>query len=188
MWGQSLTPVRVRVCFDRGQKIIDLWGRQEGLKTGDKENGSDYDGDSLQISFSSSKVATSCVLYTEFKLVKRLSTPPILPICTLSNIKVVTSVCVAMAVDRGYLQYDAPVCQYWPEFAQAGKAGITVADVMRHSAGLASFEDGTTVTIEQAGDLDWMAECMAVSSSSLLIQVPHFFDGESTAVNYFDLC
>ena len=40
-------------------------------------------------------------------------------------------------VDRGLLSYDAPVAQYWPEFAANGKAAITVGDLLRHRAGLA---------------------------------------------------
>jgi CubicO group peptidase (beta-lactamase class C family) len=39
-------------------------------------------------------------------------------------------------VDRGALAYDDPVARYWPEFAQAGKASITVRDVLSHRAGL----------------------------------------------------
>ncbi|MGV0653910.1 esterase/beta-lactamase LipL [Mycolicibacterium thermoresistibile] len=39
-------------------------------------------------------------------------------------------------VDRGLLDYDTPVAEYWPEFGANGKAGITVRDVLRHRAGL----------------------------------------------------
>ena len=31
----------------------------------------------------------------------------------------------------GWLQYDAPIARYWPEFAAHGKAGLTVAQLMR---------------------------------------------------------
>ncbi|MBY0443166.1 MAG: beta-lactamase family protein [Mycobacteriaceae bacterium] len=40
-------------------------------------------------------------------------------------------------VDRGLLSYDAPVAEYWPEFAANGKAAITVGELLRHRAGLA---------------------------------------------------
>ncbi len=43
-------------------------------------------------------------------------------------------------VDRGLLSYDAPVAEYWPEFAANGKAKVTVNDVMRHRAGLAHLK------------------------------------------------
>jgi CubicO group peptidase (beta-lactamase class C family) len=38
--------------------------------------------------------------------------------------------------DRNLLDYDKPVATYWPEFAQHGKANITVAQAMSHQAGL----------------------------------------------------
>lgn len=39
-------------------------------------------------------------------------------------------------VDRGLIEYDKPVAEYWPDFGANGKADITVRDVMRHRAGL----------------------------------------------------
>lgn len=39
-------------------------------------------------------------------------------------------------VDRGLLDYDAPVADYWPEFACAGKARVTVRQLLSHRAGL----------------------------------------------------
>lgn len=38
--------------------------------------------------------------------------------------------------DRGLIDYDAPVAEYWREFAANGKTAITVRDLMRHRAGL----------------------------------------------------
>jgi CubicO group peptidase (beta-lactamase class C family) len=40
--------------------------------------------------------------------------------------KAVTAVCALRLVEAGRLDLDAPVARYWPEFAQAGKAGIPV--------------------------------------------------------------
>ena len=37
------------------------------------------------------------------------------------------------------LNYDEPVAKYWPEFGKHGKEKITVAQLMRHEAGLARF-------------------------------------------------
>jgi CubicO group peptidase (beta-lactamase class C family) len=42
-------------------------------------------------------------------------------------------------VDRGLIDYDTPVAEYWPEFGANGKADITVRDVMRHRAGLSQL-------------------------------------------------
>jgi CubicO group peptidase (beta-lactamase class C family) len=53
-----------------------------------------------------------------------------------STSKGVASTLVHMLVDRGLLDYDAPVCDYWPEFAQGGKGEITLRQLMCHEAGL----------------------------------------------------
>lgn len=42
-------------------------------------------------------------------------------------------------VDRGLIDYDAPVARYWPEFGAHGKAAITVRDLLRHRAGLSGL-------------------------------------------------
>ncbi|MCH9730402.1 MAG: beta-lactamase family protein [Actinomycetia bacterium] len=42
--------------------------------------------------------------------------------------------------DRGLIDYDAPVAEYWPEFGANGKSVITVNDVLRHRAGLAHLK------------------------------------------------
>ncbi len=53
-----------------------------------------------------------------------------------STTKGVVSTALHLLADRGQIEYDAPVATYWPEFAQHGKAGITVRHVLTHSAGL----------------------------------------------------
>lgn len=53
-----------------------------------------------------------------------------------SATKGVASMVIHRIADRGLIDYDAPVAEYWPEFAANGKAEITVRDVMRHRAGL----------------------------------------------------
>ena len=55
---------------------------------------------------------------------------------SFSTTKGVASTLVHVMVDRGLLDYDAPVAQYWPEFAQSGKSRITLRQVMAHQSGL----------------------------------------------------
>lgn len=61
--------------------------------------------------------------------------------------KGLVSILAAQLADQGRLDYDAPVAQYWPEFAQAGKGSVTVRQLIGHQAGLSapraslSFED-----------------------------------------------
>ena len=50
------------------------------------------------------------------------------------------AVCVALLVQRGALDLDAPVSRYWPEFAGAGKEAVTVRLALSHQAGLAGVE------------------------------------------------
>ena len=53
-----------------------------------------------------------------------------------SATKGLMALCMHMLADRGEIDLDAPVATYWPQFAQAGKERITVAQTLDHSAGL----------------------------------------------------
>lgn len=57
-----------------------------------------------------------------------------------SSTKGLAALCVQHLIDRGLLDPDAYVAQYWPEFAQAGKAEITLRTLLCHSAGLAALD------------------------------------------------
>lgn len=63
----------------------------------------------------------------------------------MSCTKAVTAICVHMLAQRRLIDYDAPVARYWPEFAAAGKAGITVRDILAHRAGLMSFDEAAGI-------------------------------------------
>ncbi|MGU3499101.1 esterase/beta-lactamase LipL [Mycobacterium sp. C31M] len=56
-----------------------------------------------------------------------------------SATKGLASTVIHRLVDRGLIDYDAPVAEYWPEFAANGKAAITVREMMRHRAGLSQL-------------------------------------------------
>merc|ERR550534_1710860 len=53
--------------------------------------------------------------------------------------KNLTSLAVAILVDQGYLNFSDRISQHWPEFGQYGKAGIMVADMLRHEGGLSTI-------------------------------------------------
>lgn len=57
-----------------------------------------------------------------------------------SSGKSLTTIAIAALVGRGLLDYDARVTDYWPEFGAKGKGELTVADVMRHEAGIAALD------------------------------------------------
>ena len=50
--------------------------------------------------------------------------------------KGVASTVIHRLADRGLIDYDERVATYWPEFAAAGKARITMRELMSHRAGL----------------------------------------------------
>ncbi|RZL82441.1 MAG: class A beta-lactamase-related serine hydrolase [Rhodococcus sp. (in: high G+C Gram-positive bacteria)] len=55
---------------------------------------------------------------------------------SFSTGKGVASTVLHRLVDRGLIGYDAPVAEYWPEFASAGKELVTVRELLTHRAGL----------------------------------------------------
>ncbi|HWD54375.1 MAG TPA: serine hydrolase domain-containing protein [Acidimicrobiales bacterium] len=58
-----------------------------------------------------------------------------------STTKTMTFLCMLMLYDRGEVDFHAPVAQYWPEFAQAGKEKIEVRHIMGHTSGLSGWEE-----------------------------------------------
>jgi CubicO group peptidase (beta-lactamase class C family) len=63
-------------------------------------------------------------------------TPAVIFSCT----KGVLAILVYRLVEAGRLDVDAPIAAVWPEFADAGKAAITLRDAMSHRAGLAALD------------------------------------------------
>ena len=63
---------------------------------------------------------------------------------TLVNVfssgKSLETLAIAALVDKGLLNYDDKISLHWPEFSGDGKDDITVADLMRHEAGLIDFK------------------------------------------------
>jgi len=54
--------------------------------------------------------------------------------------KNLSAIAMATLIDRGLLNYSDKVCRHWPEFGACSKEDVTVADVLRHESGLATFE------------------------------------------------
>jgi CubicO group peptidase (beta-lactamase class C family) len=57
-----------------------------------------------------------------------------------SSGKSLESIAIASLVSRNLIDYNAKITAYWPEFGANGKGELTVADLMRHEAGLANFD------------------------------------------------
>ncbi|MGZ4736769.1 MAG: serine hydrolase domain-containing protein [Acidimicrobiia bacterium] len=69
-------------------------------------------------------------------------------IVVFSTTKGATAICANRLAQEGRLDVNAPVAEYWPEFAQAGKADIPVDYLLSHRAGLAWVDE--KLTLEEA--------------------------------------
>jgi CubicO group peptidase (beta-lactamase class C family) len=85
--------------------------------------------------------------------------PPDAMQLVFSVTKGVTAICLAMLIDEGKVELDAPVARYWPEFAVAGKESVTVRQMMSHQAGLPGFDRPMTFS----GLADWNAAVDALA-------------------------
>jgi len=118
---------RAQVCaYVAGRKVVDLWGVTQS-------GGACIKG-------------TDCIVNSEGNLCE--NTKDCYGPDWLQNIfsssKSLTSLVVAMLVDRGHMSYDQKISDIWPEFVFGGdfshpdatmKSNITVACLMRHEAG-----------------------------------------------------
>ena len=77
-----------------------------------------------------------------------------------STTKAVAAIMVARLVDQGRLAYDQPVAEVWPEFGQAGKARITVAQALSHQAGVPGFTEAMDPNLW----FDWDAICARIAA------------------------
>jgi CubicO group peptidase (beta-lactamase class C family) len=66
---------------------------------------------------------------------------------------------LAIAHSRGWLDYDERVATYWPEFAQHGKARITVRQLLAHQAGLYALDE--PIDRNLVADADRLARVLA---------------------------
>jgi CubicO group peptidase (beta-lactamase class C family) len=80
-------------------------------------------------------------------------------VIVFSLTKGMSAITLALAHSRGWLDYDANVADYWPEFAQNGKAAITVRQLLAHQAGLHAFHE--KVDHDVIADHDRLAAIMA---------------------------
>jgi CubicO group peptidase (beta-lactamase class C family) len=76
-----------------------------------------------------------------------------------STTKGLAAMTLAIAHSRGWLDYDARVCRYWPEFAQQGKEHVTVRQLLAHQAGLFALDE--RVDRSMVADLDRLAIVLA---------------------------
>jgi CubicO group peptidase (beta-lactamase class C family) len=88
-----------------------------------------------------------------------------------SATKGMASTVIHRLADRGLIDYEAPIADYWPEFGANGKADITVREMMRHRAGLSQLNGLTRADLM---DHVLMEERMAAASASRLRGKPAY--------------
>ncbi|OZC87719.1 hypothetical protein CH272_18590 [Rhodococcus sp. 05-340-1] len=70
--------------------------------------------------------------------------------------KAITSVALHLQAEKGLIDYNAPVAQYWPEFGKQGKETMTVRQLLSHRGGIPWMPDG--VTPAKQADWSWMID------------------------------
>jgi CubicO group peptidase (beta-lactamase class C family) len=63
-------------------------------------------------------------------------------VCLFSSSKGLSALGLALLFQRGELDLDRRVADYWPEFAAAGKADVTVRTALTHQAGIPEVDGG----------------------------------------------
>lgn len=88
-------------------------------------------------------------------------------VCMMSVSKAMTALCAHILIDRGLLDLDKPVAHYWPAFAQAGKAEISVDVLISHLAALVYPDEAPVGSLP-----DW-----EVFTAALAAQAPAWAPG-----------
>lgn len=76
-----------------------------------------------------------------------------------STTKGFSAMVLARLNSLGLLDYDAPVAEYWPEFAARGKEAVTVRQLLAHQAGLPAVEH--RIRPMELGDQEFLAGLLA---------------------------
>ncbi|MGH7790250.1 MAG: serine hydrolase domain-containing protein [Candidatus Binatia bacterium] len=85
---------------------------------------------------------------------------------SFSTTKGVTATALHLLVDRGLLDYDDKVAKFWPEFGQAGKADVTVRQLLCHQAGLYNIR-GMIDAAPRMLDWQYMTDMLARSTPAI---------------------
>ena len=81
-------------------------------------------------------------------------------VCCYSVGKAVAAILLWRLVERGALDIDGPVAQWWPEFAQAGKENLRIRWLLTHQAGLPAIRR----PLPRGSQLHWDTMCQALAA------------------------
>ena len=88
-----------------------------------------------------------------------------------SSTKGVVSLAAHMLADRGLIDFEAPVADVWPEFAQGGKETLPLRYLLTHQAGLPVVDE----ELPLGAELEW-----DIMAGALSRQAPVWEPGEKT--------
>jgi CubicO group peptidase (beta-lactamase class C family) len=94
-------------------------------------------------------------------------------VIVFSATKGIAATVIHRLADRGLLDYDAPVAEYWPEFGVAGKERITVRRLLTHRAGLAALPT-IAAGVDDVLDHELMEQRLAAAAPDRLLGVPAY--------------
>ena len=84
---------------------------------------------------------------------------PQTPFMVYSVTKTFTAAAVHQLADRGHVNLDAPLADYWPEFGRKGKQNITISQLLSHQSAIQ--HDGTLLDILSWLKPSWSARRVA---------------------------
>ncbi|UVC06654.1 beta-lactamase family protein [Rhizobium sp. TH2] len=81
-----------------------------------------------------------------------------------SGTKGLMASCMLILIERGLIDFDAPVAKYWPEFAANGKADVLIRHVVSHRAGLPGIL--TPLTLDDIPNYEKLEKLLAAQALS----------------------
>lgn len=126
------------------ERFQDLAVQFSRLQDGRSENG----GAALTVYFQNEKVVD---IYTGKKSKTEQWNEQTLSVC-YSTGKGVLATLAHILVSEGFLDYDTPIVDFWPEFAQNGKENMTLRHILSHQSGLYDIRNIIASAVEMA---DW---------------------------------
>ena len=109
-----------------------------------------YDGARIMVARHGQTVLDLTVGYADRDKNRPLAPDAVFSVMSIS--KVMTAIALLQCVERGDLSLLTPVAQIIPEFAQRGKALVTVGQILTHTAGLGMAQ--APLPVDQIGQLD----------------------------------
>lgn len=118
--------------------------------------------DAFEQNFHKKEIGAACAIYYKGRKVVDLwggSADPRLNkgweketmVPVFSSTKGFAALAAAVAHSKGWINYDAKISSYWPEFGTNGKEDITIRQLLAHQAGLCALD---SLRLDQISDLD----------------------------------